>query len=166
MSNSGTIRVPLGKVGLGSGESVTLDVNGDGFMQVAVPTASKAANGKGLVDVSGRISADGGSIELQAATVKQAIHNAVNVSGTLSARSLSGHSGSIILAGGPAAASMSPAGSMSRPDGAAYSSSGRYAAARAASFKSAARWAAGNAVRIHRAARNLGPRLRPRRGGP
>ncbi len=100
VSNSGTIRVPLGKVGLGSGESVTLDVNGDGFMQVAVPTASKAADGKGQVDVSGRVSAAGGTIELQAATVKQAIRNTVNVSGTLSARSLSGHSGSIVLGGG------------------------------------------------------------------
>ena len=116
VSNSGTIRVPLGKVGLGSGESITLDVHGDGFMQVAVPSASKAADGKGLVDVSGRISAAGGSIELRAATVKQAVHNAVNVSGTLSARSLSGHSGSIVLGGAPAATSMSPAGSMSRPD--------------------------------------------------
>jgi filamentous hemagglutinin family protein len=101
VSNSGLIRVPLGKVGLGSGESITLDVHGDGFMQVAVPTASKAANGKELVDVSGRIGAAGGSIDLEAATVKQAVHDAVNVSGTLSARSLSGHSGSIVLGGGP-----------------------------------------------------------------
>jgi filamentous hemagglutinin family protein len=61
VSSSGTIGVPLGKVGLGSGELVTLDVNGDGFMQVAVLTASKAANRKGLVDVSGRISTAGGS---------------------------------------------------------------------------------------------------------
>ncbi|MEA2925897.1 MAG: hypothetical protein QOD25_3019, partial [Alphaproteobacteria bacterium] len=39
VSNEGTINVPLGKVGLGSGESITLDLAGDGFMQVAVPTA-------------------------------------------------------------------------------------------------------------------------------
>ena len=127
VSNSGMIRVPLGKVGLGSGESVTLDVNGDGFMQVAVPTASKAANGKGLIDVSGRISAAGGSIELQAATVKQAIHDAVNVSGRLSARSLSGHSGSIVLGGG--------AGGDVNVSGRLDVSAGR-SAARAASGKS------------------------------
>ncbi|MEA2793519.1 MAG: mucin9, partial [Bradyrhizobium sp.] len=100
VSNEGTINVPLGKVGLGSGESITLDLAGDGFMQVAVPTASKARNGKALIDVSGRISAAGGSIELKAATVKQAIRDAVNVSGTLSARSLSGRSGAIVLGGG------------------------------------------------------------------
>ncbi|WP_184253945.1 MBG domain-containing protein [Rhodopseudomonas rhenobacensis] len=99
VSNSGTIKVPLGKVGLGSGESIVLDLAGDGFMQVAVPTAA-SGNGKALVDVSGRIAAAGGSIALRAATVKQAIRDAVNVSGSLSARSVSGRSGAIVLGGG------------------------------------------------------------------
>src|ERR1700688_4738865 len=40
VSNEGRINVPLGKVGLGSGESITLDLAGDSFMQVAVPTAA------------------------------------------------------------------------------------------------------------------------------
>jgi len=100
VSNEGRINVPLGKVGLGSGESITLDLAGDGFMQVAVPTAATTNGRKALVDVSGRISAAGGSIELKAATVKQAIRDAVNVSGTLSARSVSGHSGAIVLGEG------------------------------------------------------------------
>ena len=99
VSNEGRINVPLGKVGLGSGESITLDLAGDGFMQVAVPTAATSGR-KALVDVSGRISAAGGSVELKAATVKQAIRDAVNVSGTLSARSVSGHSGAIVLGEG------------------------------------------------------------------
>lgn len=100
VSNKGTINVPIGKVGLGSGESATLDLTGDGFLQIAVPTASKARNGRALINVSGRITANGGSIELKAATVKQAIRDAVNVSGSLSARSVSGHSGAIVLGGG------------------------------------------------------------------
>jgi filamentous hemagglutinin family protein len=100
VSNQGRINVPLGKVGLGSGESITLDLAGDGFMQVAVPSATTTRNGKALIDVSGRISAAGGSIELKAATVKEAIRDAVNVSGTLSARSVSGRSGAIVLGGG------------------------------------------------------------------
>src|SRR6202011_2837093 len=57
-------------------------------------------NHKALIDVSGKISSAGGSIELKAATVKQAIRDAVNVSGTLSARSVSGRSGAIVLGGG------------------------------------------------------------------
>src|SRR6202047_1783552 len=100
VSNEGTIKVPLGKVGLASGEQVTLDLAGDGFMQVAVPSAATTGNHKAMVDVAGRISAAGGSIELKAATVKQAIRDAVNVSGTLSARSVSGRSGAIVLGGG------------------------------------------------------------------
>ncbi|RBP18354.1 filamentous hemagglutinin family protein [Roseiarcus fermentans] len=149
-SNSGTVRVQLGKVGLGSGESVTLDVNGDGFMQVAVPTASKAAAGGGLVDVSGRINAPGGSIELEAATVKQAIRNAVNVSGALSARSLSGHSGSIVLGGG--------AGGKVNVSGSLDVSAGR-SAARAASVRSA------SAIRNARAAAAARSALAPADGG-
>ena len=154
VSNSGTIRVPLGKVGLGSGESVTLDVNGDGFMQVAVPTASKAAAGKGLVDVSGRISAAGGTIELQAATLKQAIRNAVNVSGTLSAHSLSGHSGSIVLGGG--------AGGAVNVSGRLNVSAGR-SVAYAASVKSVA--AVRNASVAGRKAAAAKPALAPANGG-
>ena len=154
VSNSGTIRVPLGKVALGSGESVTLDVNGDGFMQVAVPTASKAASGKGLVDVSGRISAAGGTIELQAVTLKQAIRNAVNVSGTLSARSLSGHSGSIVLGGG--------AGGDVNVSGRLNVSAGR-SVAYAASVKSVA--AVRNAAVAGRRAAATKPALAPANGG-
>ncbi|MDO9413832.1 MAG: MBG domain-containing protein [Pseudolabrys sp.] len=100
VSNEGRIDVPLGKVGLGSGELITLDLAGDGFMQVAVPTAARTGNSKALVDVSGTIAAAGGSIELKAATVKEAIRDVINVSGRLSARSVSGRSGAIVLDGG------------------------------------------------------------------
>ncbi len=99
-SNDGVISVPLGKVGVGSGEAITIDPSGDGFMQVAVPTLSKAPQGKALVDVAGKIKAPGGVIELRAATVKQAIRDAVNVSGALTARSVSGRNGAIVLGGG------------------------------------------------------------------
>jgi filamentous hemagglutinin family protein len=100
VSNEGRINVPLGKVGLGSGESATLDIAGDGFLQVAVPTSTPVGNRKALIDVTGRISAAGGTIELKAATVKDAIRDVVNVSGRLSARSVSGRTGAIVLSGG------------------------------------------------------------------
>jgi filamentous hemagglutinin family protein len=99
VDNSGTISVPLGKVGLGSGERATLDLTGDGFLQVAMPTRATAADGRGLVDVSGKVRAAGGSVELRAATVASAIRDAVNVSGVVTAKSVSGHDGSITLSG-------------------------------------------------------------------
>lgn len=100
VSNSGTISVPLGKVGLGSGEQVTINPTGDGFMQVAVPTGATTADGHSLVDVAGRITAAGGSVEIKAATAQQAVRDAVNISGTVSARTAYGRSGSIVLGGG------------------------------------------------------------------
>ncbi|QDW36464.1 filamentous hemagglutinin N-terminal domain-containing protein [Bradyrhizobium sp. KBS0727] len=100
VSNAGTITVPLGKVGLGSGERATVDPTGDGFLQIIIPTGAVATDGRALVDVAGRIKAAGGSIEIKAATVQQAVRDAVNISGTLSARSVSGRNGSIVLGGG------------------------------------------------------------------
>ena len=97
VDNAGTISVPLGRVGLGSGEQATLDLSGDGFLQVAVPTK---ADGKGaLVSHSGRISADGGRVEIRAAAAREAVRQAVNLSGVVEARTVSGRSGEIVLGG-------------------------------------------------------------------
>lgn len=104
VANSGVISVPLGKVALGSGEEATLDLNGDGFMQVAVPTGTTTAKGRALVSNSGRINAAGGTVELRAATVATAIRDAVNMSGVIAANSVSWHDGAITLGGGPGGA--------------------------------------------------------------
>lgn len=98
VSNSGSIEVPLGKVGLGSGEQATLDFSGDGFLQVAAPT--KAGSDGALVSNAGAIKADGGSVVISAATAREAARNAVNISGLVQARSIGGHSGSIVIGGG------------------------------------------------------------------
>lgn len=100
VSNGGTITVPLGKVGLGSGEQITIDPTGDGFLQVVVPTGAAMTDGRALVDIAGRIKTAGGSIEIKAATAQQAVRDAVNISGSLSAQSATGRSGNIILEGG------------------------------------------------------------------
>jgi filamentous hemagglutinin family protein len=98
VSNSGRIFVPLGQVGLGSGESATLDFSGDGFLQVALPT--KAGGSAALIGNSGTIKAAGGSIIISAATAREAARNAVNISGIVQARSIGGKSGSIFIGGG------------------------------------------------------------------
>ena len=101
MANSGVVSVPLGKVAMGSGEQATLNLTGDNFLQVAVPTNAKTADGQALIDVSGKVRAPGGLVQLKAATVAQAIRNAVNVPGELSVTSARASGGSIILGGGP-----------------------------------------------------------------
>ena len=101
VANSGVVSAPLGKVAMGSGEQATLNLTGDNFLQVALPTNTKTANGQPLIDVSGKVRAAGGSVQLKAATVAQAIRNAVNVPGELSVTSARASGGSIILGGGP-----------------------------------------------------------------
>ncbi len=100
-ANSGVITAPLGKVALGAGEQATLDLNGDGFLQIALPTGAATADGQALVSNSGAVEAAGGAVELRAATVATAIRDAVNMSGVIAANSVSGHDGAILLDGGP-----------------------------------------------------------------
>ena len=98
VSNSGNIYVPLGKVGLGSGEQATLDFSGDGFLQVAAPTNAKTSGA--LVESSGTIKADGGAVIISAATAREAARNAINISGLVQARSIGGKTGAIEIGGG------------------------------------------------------------------
>ncbi|MCA3432269.1 MAG: filamentous hemagglutinin N-terminal domain-containing protein, partial [Roseomonas sp.] len=102
VDNSGTISVPMGRIGLGSGERVTLDLSGDGFLQVAVPTA--AGGDQALVSNSGRLSAPGGRVEIAAATAQAAARHAINMSGVVEANTVSGTAGSITFSGGPGGA--------------------------------------------------------------
>ncbi|MET3602066.1 MBG domain-containing protein [Martelella mangrovi] len=99
VKNSGLIAVPYGKAGLGAGEEITLDLSGDGFMQVAVPS-SLVDDGEALVENSGKVTAEGGVIVMKAATARVAARNAVNLSGVAKARSVSGRNGKITLGGG------------------------------------------------------------------
>lgn len=100
VSNSGTIRAPLGFVGLGSGERVTLDLAGDGFLQVAIPTDSEDDGLDALIENAGTIEANGGTVHIAAATARHAARHAINLSGVVEARSVSGRNGSITLGGG------------------------------------------------------------------
>jgi len=98
VDNSGIISAPLGKIGLGAGERATLDLTGDGFLQVALP--SQGSGEGALVTNSGTISADGGRIEITAAAAQDAARNVINLSGVTQARTVSGQSGAIVLGGG------------------------------------------------------------------
>ena len=97
IDNTGSISAPLGRIGLGAGEMVTLDLAGDGFLQVGIPSDG---DDDALIRQSGRLSADGGRVEIKAATAREAARRAINLSGVVEARSVSGRSGAIVLGGG------------------------------------------------------------------
>lgn len=67
VDNSGSIVANGGRVGLASGEQVAVDMKGDGFLTVKVPTAN-ANQTRALISQTGRIQANGGRVELRAAT--------------------------------------------------------------------------------------------------
>src|SRR5215831_174954 len=104
VSNRGVISAKLGKVALGSGEAATIDLSGDGFISVAVPSNQvqnlRDGHGHALVSNKGKINANGGTVYLSAATAKNALQQAVNVPGSIRANSVGVHGGKIVLNGG------------------------------------------------------------------
>ena len=81
IDNSGVVSVPLGKAGFGAGEQAALDLSGDGFLQVTISSSPSAANSGALIRHLGRVTADGGRIEMKAATARDATRHAINLSG-------------------------------------------------------------------------------------
>jgi len=84
VTNAGSIIAPGGTVGLAAGESVSVDLEGDRFLTVSVPTA-KMALLETLITESGRIQASGGRVSLRAATTADVARSAIQVSGEIDA---------------------------------------------------------------------------------
>ena len=105
INNEGAINANLGKVGLGAGKEITLDLSGDKFLQVAVPldTATTVVDNEGntldsLISHSGTTNAN--TIELDVGSVKNILSQTVNIPGSMVASSAEQKNGKIILSGG------------------------------------------------------------------
>ena len=106
--NSGIITARLGRVTLASGDSFTLDFYGDSLISVALDRDTLA----GLLDSQGRpatryvgndssILADGGRIEILAASAQNLLAATVNLGGIVRARGVESRNGVIFLDAGP-----------------------------------------------------------------
>ncbi len=127
VSNEGVIVANLGKVVLGSGQKLTLDLMGDGLINYAISgkvlDQVMGPDGKPIssaVSNSGTIQADGGHVILQAKASGDIFSSVVNQSGVIRARSLENHEGVVQLLGGDetlvaatSAGAMRPAGEVS-----------------------------------------------------
>jgi filamentous hemagglutinin family protein len=98
--NSGTIIAPGGRVGLGAGEHIAVDVEGDGFLTVSVPTAN-ASSTRALIADTGRIQAHNGRVELRAATSADVARAAIEVTGSIEAGSVRQTGNGVTFGGAP-----------------------------------------------------------------
>ena len=94
--NQGVIVANMGTVALGAGTAVTLDMTGDGLVNLAVNKAAFLANAAN----SNLIQADGGKVIMNAMTADFLAGTVVNNSGIIRARSIGSVNGAISLDGG------------------------------------------------------------------
>ncbi|CAN5235758.1 hypothetical protein BH11PSE14_BH11PSE14_22300 [soil metagenome] len=95
VSNQGVISARLGTVALAGAEAVTLDLAGDGLLNVSVSTGAVNA----LVENGGMIRADGGHVLLTAQAAGNLLNTVVNNTGVIQAQTISNQNGSILLLG-------------------------------------------------------------------
>lgn len=97
VKNQGLIQATLGTAGLAAGDSVTVDMSGDGLLSLKV---NKAAVGA-LVDNQGMILADGGQAIMTARAANALTETVVNNDGIIQAQTINNKAGKIFLDGGP-----------------------------------------------------------------
>src|SRR6267154_3273428 len=103
--NSGTITATLGTVSLAAGNAFTLDFYGDRLITLAVTdqiasTVIDVATGKplkSLVGNDGKLSANGGRVELTAAAARAVVDSVINNTGVIEANSIGTRNGMIVL---------------------------------------------------------------------
>lgn len=92
VKNAGVISARLGKVAFASGERVTLDPYGDRLFEIEVPGKIAA-----LIENTGTVAAEGGTVRMSAATASGVVDNLINVKGIVTAASVTQKGGKIIL---------------------------------------------------------------------
>ncbi len=96
VTNNGIISAKMGTVAMGAGETVTIDMYGDGLVELAVEGELADA----LITNAGEINAEGGLVQITAKAAKNTVDNIINNSGIITASSAHIENGKIILGGG------------------------------------------------------------------
>src|SRR5487761_2064699 len=95
VSNQGVISAKLGTVALAAGNAMTLDMAGDGLLNVTVNQGAVNA----LVQNGGMIQADGGQVLLTAQAAGNLLQSVVNNTGVIQAQTIENRNGTIKLLG-------------------------------------------------------------------
>ena len=96
--NDGIILANSGKIALGAGNRVSLDMIGDGLVSISVDEAAFNAS----VINTGTLQADGGTVMLKASSANALLDTVINTSGVIRASGLGLENGVIVLHGGDA----------------------------------------------------------------
>ena len=104
IDNEGTINANLGKIGIGVGKEITLDVSGDKFLQVSIPFSEaitlldqNAEELNTIINHAGTSTAN--RIDSDVGAAKNVVQRAVNIPGNLVATTASQKNGVITLGG-------------------------------------------------------------------
>lgn len=95
VKNNGVINAKLGQVTLASGNAATVDLYGDGLVELAVDQPIQNA----LIENTGSIFAEGGIVRMTAAAAKDIVNTVINTSGIVDVSSATVDGGKIILEG-------------------------------------------------------------------
>jgi filamentous hemagglutinin family protein len=103
--NTGTITAWLGRVGLTSANTFALDLYGDRLIQLNVNDSIAAqvidvSTGQplsALVSNTGKLKANGGTVQLTAVAARQVVDSVINNTGVIEANSIGTHNGMIVL---------------------------------------------------------------------
>ncbi len=93
--NNGVIEAKLGTITLASGTAATIDLYGDGLVEVAANAPLQEA----LIDNTGSMIAEGGTVKMTAAAAQGVVNNVINTSGIINVASATQKGGKIILEG-------------------------------------------------------------------
>ena len=96
VTNNGIINATLGRVQIGAADTVTVDLYGDGLIELALGGELTDA----LLENNGDITAEGGIVQMSALAAKNTVDNIVNNTGIIEVDSVSLVDGKIILSGG------------------------------------------------------------------
>lgn len=105
--NDGVIAARLGTVALGSAETFTVDLAGDGLIRFDTGQPVKRDEGTTQVTNAGTIAAEGGTVVLSAGQAAAVVDKAIDMTGVVTAASVSSEGGVIVLSGGAGEASVS-----------------------------------------------------------
>ena len=104
INNEGTINANLGKIGIGAGKEITLDLSGDKFLQVSIPFSEaitlldqNAEELNTIINHAGTSTAN--RIDIDVGAAKNVVQRAVNIPGNLVATTASQKNGVITLGG-------------------------------------------------------------------